>query len=89
MSILHIYFIMYLNDNVSCCDYCQVKVLRRIMLMKDDDDDDETAYLQLVGRQSLKCQGSTRRGTGAERGAGFCTEQIPLFSPAVFSAEVP
>lgn len=53
------------------------------------DGDDEAVYLQLVGRQSLKCQVSTRRGTGAERGRGFCREQMPPFSPAVFSAEFP
>lgn len=73
---------MHLNDNVSYCENCQVE-----RLMKDCDD--EAVYLQLVGRQSLKCQVSTQRGTGAERGAGFCREQIPLFSPAVFSAEFP
>lgn len=53
------------------------------------DGGGETAYLRRVGRQSLKCQGSTRRGTGAEGGAGFCREQMPLFSLAVFSAEFP
>lgn len=57
------------------------------MLMKNNDD--ETAYLQLVGRQSLRCQGSTRRGTEAERGAGFYREWTPLFSLAAFLAEVP
>lgn len=49
----------------------------------------KNAYLQLVGRQSLKCQGSTQRGKEVETGAGFCREQTPLFSLAVFSAEIP
>lgn len=48
-----------------------------------------TAYLQPVGRQSLKCQVSTQRGTGAQRAAGFYRQQIQLFSLAVFSAEFP
>lgn len=47
------------------------------------------AYLQLVGRQSLKRQENTRRCRGAEREAGFCREQIPQFSLAVFSVEFP